>query len=72
MKKSIIKNIYKPLLLFFLFMMPVLATAQEFDEGDGDGDDVDDEAPIDGYVTIALVAGCALGYVLIERKTKLS
>ncbi|MEL1245239.1 hypothetical protein AAEO56_13260 [Flavobacterium sp. DGU11] len=72
MNNSIIKNTYKSLLLFFFFMMPLLATAQEFDEGDGGGDDVNDEAPIDGYVSIALVTGCVLGYLMIKREAKLS
>lgn len=77
MKKQIVKIIYKPALLFLVMLMPALAMAQggtEFDEGDGDGDDVDDEVtvPINGYVAASLLAGCTIGYVLLRRDTKVS
>ena len=79
MKKLSIKTIYKPVLLFLLMLMPVLATAQSgtgFGDGDGEGDDVDDEVapptPINGYTAAVLITGCALGYILLRRREKLS
>lgn len=74
MRKIIADKIYKPTLYFLLMLAPVLANAQEFDEGDGDGDDVDDEVamPINGYIAASLLAGCAMGYVLLKRESKVS
>ncbi|MGQ2984436.1 hypothetical protein [Flavobacterium sp.] len=72
MKKTVINNIYKPVLLVLLMLMPVIAVAQ--DEDTEFEDDVDDEVamPINGYVAASLLGGCAMGYVLLKRGQKVS
>jgi len=72
MKKTVINNIYKTVLLVLLMLTPVIATAQ--DEDTEFEDDVDDEVamPINGYVAASLMAGCAMGYVVLKRGQKVS
>lgn len=73
MKRTISEKLYKPALLFLLMLMPIAGVAQ--DEDTEFEDDVNDEvveAPINGYTGLALIAGCALGYMLLKRETKVS
>ena len=65
--KSISHNLRKKLLLtsFFLVLSTTFAMAQDsFDE------DVDDEvvqAPIDGFITVGLIAGAFLGIRKLKK-----
>ena len=68
---SILKKLY---IAGVFFLLPLGAFAQDegFDEGEGDGDDVNDEVavPIDGAIVPMLMAGCALGFVLLRKGEK--
>lgn len=67
------RKLYKIVLCCMLFVSPFLTMAQADDLGGGnDGGDVNDNstpaAPIDDYVSFAVVAALGLGYVVLSKK----
>lgn len=71
MKYMSVKNWMAVLLLSFLFICPAVAQTG-FDEDVEDVPEEEPQAPINGYTGLLLIAGCALGYMLLKRETKVS
>ena len=70
------KKILSVKMWMFAIMLCVCSAAPAWSQT-GFEEDVDDvpaepQAPIDHLIVVALVAGCAAGYVLLKRETKLS
>ena len=64
-----INSIIKVLICVMVFLSPLLASAQD-DLGNGNGDVVDaPAAPISDYAPLLLVAGLAIGYRFLRKRS---
>ena len=64
-----INSIIKVLICVMVFLSPLLASAQD-DLGNGNADVVDaPAAPISDYAPLLLVAGLAIGYRLLRKRS---
>ena len=60
-------NIFKVLFCFMILLSPIIANADDLDNGNPDVEDVP-AAPIDDYIPAALIAAAGLGYMLLRKK----
>ena len=62
-------TIFKVLICVMVFLSPLLASAQD-DLGNGNGDVADiPAAPISDYAPLLLVAGLAIGYRFLRKRS---
>ncbi len=63
-------KLIKVLFCLALFASPIIALADDIDDGNGNGDVQDTPAaPIDDYIPVALMAAAGLGYIALRKKT---
>ena len=70
-KQNIISHFFKITFALFFVLFSIAIYADDdtgFDDGDGEGDNVDDEGPINAYVIPMLAAGIATAYIVLRKK----